>query len=61
MTIPWIAWGAGVRPGYEITAPVTTDDTAATALWLLDVPIPASFDGKPVETAFSANESAVQK
>lgn len=52
MTIPWVAWGKGVREGYHITAPVTTYDTAATALWLLDVPIPAEFDGKPVTSAF---------
>jgi Uncharacterized proteins of the AP superfamily len=52
MTIPWIAWGAGVKPGTIITAPVTTYDTTATALWLLGVPLPAEFDGKPVTTAF---------
>jgi predicted AlkP superfamily pyrophosphatase or phosphodiesterase len=53
MTIPWIAWGAGVRRGYTITAGITTYDTAATALWLLDVPIPENWDGKPVTSAFS--------
>ncbi len=52
MTIPWIAWGEAVKPKSQITAPVSTCDTAATALWLLDVPLPASFDGKPVESAF---------
>jgi arylsulfatase A-like enzyme len=35
-----------------LVKPVTTYDTAATALWLLDVPIPKSFDGKPVTEAF---------
>ena len=35
-----------------ITAPVTTYDTGATALLLLDVPLPAEFDGKPVTQAF---------
>ena len=52
MNIPWIAWGAGVQPGHLITNPVTTYDTAATALWLLGIPVPASFDGKPVKEAF---------
>lgn len=52
MIIPWIAWGAGVRPAYTITAPVTTFDTAATALWLLNVPVPADWEGKPVTSAF---------
>jgi arylsulfatase A-like enzyme len=52
MHIPWIAWGKGVRKGFTITAPVTTYDTAATALWLLDVPGPAWLDGQPVTSAF---------
>ena len=52
MLIPWIAWGKGVKKGATITAPVTTYDTAATALWLLDVPVPPEFDGKPVISAF---------
>ena len=53
MTIPWIAWGKNVKIGYTITAPVTTYDSAATALWLLDLPVPANWDGKPVESAFA--------
>ena len=52
MHIPWIAWGKGVKKNFTITAPVTTFDSAATALWLLDVPLPAAFDGKPVTSAF---------
>ena len=52
MIIPWVAWGKGVKKNFTITAPVTTYDTAATALWLLDVPLPAGFDGKPVTSAF---------
>ena len=55
MNIPWIAWGKGVKPGFTITQPVTTYDTAATALWLLGVPLPAEFDGKPVLQAFGGN------
>lgn len=52
MIIPWVAWGKGVKKGHTITSSVTTYDTAATALWLLDVPIPAEWDGKPVTEAF---------
>ena len=52
MTIPWVAWGKGVKKHCEITAPVMTCDTTATALWLLDVPRPADLDGKPVASAF---------
>jgi predicted AlkP superfamily pyrophosphatase or phosphodiesterase len=53
MTIPWIAWGAGTKMAFEINAPVSTCDTAATALWLLDVPLPTGWDGKPVLSAFN--------
>lgn len=52
MTIPWIAWGKSVKKHCTITAPVSTCDTTATALWLLDVPRPAELDGKPVTSAF---------
>ncbi len=51
MTIPWIAWGKGVRAG-SIPERITTYDTAATALWLLGIPSPPFWDGKPVTEAF---------
>ncbi|MEI6338503.1 MAG: alkaline phosphatase family protein [Verrucomicrobiota bacterium] len=50
--IPWIAWGEGVKKNHRITSPVVTYDTAATALWLLDLPVPESFWGRPVTDAF---------
>jgi predicted AlkP superfamily pyrophosphatase or phosphodiesterase len=50
-TIPWIVWGEGVRAG-AVLAPVRTTDTAATALWLLGVEIPAEWTGRPVAEAF---------
>lgn len=52
MTIPWIAWGKGIASG---TAPtdVKTTDTAATVLWLLGVPQPESWSGRPVASAFA--------
>ena len=53
MTIPWVAWGAGVKSEMTITDAVNTVDTAATALWLLDLPIPEDWDGKPVASAFN--------
>ncbi len=52
MTIPWIAWGKGVNRRSEITVPVNTCDTAATALWLLGVQPLTSLDGVPVFSAF---------
>ena len=53
MTIPWIAWGAGVRKHFTITAAVNTCDTAATALWLLGLKPPEALDGAPVTSAFA--------
>ena len=50
--IPWVAWGKSVKPGFAVTAPVVQYDTAATALWLLGVPVPESFWGRPVISAF---------
>lgn len=47
--IPWLAAGAGIpkeRAGGFIEKPLTTYDTAATAASLLNIPIPASWDGK---------------
>lgn len=58
MTIPWLVWGKGVKPDFTITDPVTTYDTAATALWLLGIDIPADWDGKPVVSAFDAAPAA---
>ena len=58
-TIPWIAWGKDVKPNCQISSAVTTYDTAATALWLLNVPCPESFDGKPVTSAFTETSATV--
>ena len=54
VVIPWIASGKGVKKGYTITAPVVVYDTAATALWLLGIDVPAEFWGRPVTTAFES-------
>lgn len=52
VVIPWVASGKGVKSGVTVTAPVVQYDTAATALWLLGVPVPDSFWGRPVVSAF---------
>lgn len=52
VTIPWVVWGKGVKKDFTITAAVSTYDSAATALWLMKVPLPESFWGRPVTTAF---------
>lgn len=50
--IPWIIWGNGVREQATLERTVLQYDTAATALWLLDVPVPDHFWGRPVKEAF---------
>lgn len=56
MTIPWITFGKAVKPGFTITDPVTTYDTAATALYLLGIEIPKDWDGKPVVSAYESGQ-----
>ncbi len=46
--IAWIARGPHVPKHYAIRGPVSTMDTAATALTALGLPVPAKFVGKPV-------------
>lgn len=54
--IPWIASGPGVKQGRDLTTDaeleVNTEDTFATALWLLGIPLDPKIDGKPVKAAF---------
>lgn len=52
-TIPWLAVGPGVSPGVILTGPINTYDTAATALYALDLPIPENWDGRPVKEIFN--------
>ncbi|MBN1287901.1 MAG: alkaline phosphatase family protein [Anaerolineae bacterium] len=53
MNIPWIINGAGVKRGYLIQAPVAIYDTAATIAYLLGVPQPEVWEGRPVYDAFA--------
>jgi predicted AlkP superfamily pyrophosphatase or phosphodiesterase len=54
--IPWIAVGPGVRRNFDLTSSasleVHTEDTCATACYLLGLPQAPYFDGKPVTAAF---------
>jgi len=51
MTIPWIAFGAGIEPA-ALNSSITTIDTAATAAFALGLDIPAEWDGVPIYEAF---------
>jgi predicted AlkP superfamily pyrophosphatase or phosphodiesterase len=55
--IPWIVWGPGVEAG-RIAERIDTFDTAATALWILGVPVPERWEGRPVAAAFQPSAVA---
>lgn len=59
MTVPWIAFGAGIQPA-ALTSKITTTDTAATIAYALNLPIPSEWDGMPIYEAFGlpAEEAA---
>jgi len=59
-TIPWIAAGGLVSARGEIKVPVKTEDTAATALSALGVPIPSGWTGKPVPCLRPCAERALR-
>lgn len=46
MTIPWIAWGAGLRRNHAIQGAVHITDVAPTVLYLLGIPIPGEWQGR---------------
>jgi len=52
VTIPWIAWGRGVKPGVLEPSAIRTMDTASTVLWLLGLTAPADWDGAAVIQAY---------
>jgi phosphopentomutase len=51
-TIPWLAVGPGVPAGLTLNRNVNTYDTAATVLHALKLPIPGTWDGRPVMEIF---------
>jgi arylsulfatase A-like enzyme len=57
ITIPWIAWGKGVRPDH-LSVSIQTMDTASTVLWLLGLPEPTDWHGTPVIEAFVPRAAA---
>lgn len=59
MTIPWIISGPGVVP-VQLTTPIQTMDTAATAAYALGLPVPEEWDGVAVTEAFGLPVMATQ-
>ena len=53
--IPWIIAGPGIKHGYDLTqraeVEVRTEDSAAMICYLLGLPQPDYFDGRPIMAA----------
>lgn len=58
VTIPWIAWGEGVKPGALEGSAVRTMDTASTVLWLLGIARPEDWAGQVVREAYGHPRAA---
>jgi len=56
--IPWIAWGAGIKAGYTIKAPVSIIDTGATVLRTLGLETHTEWESRAVEEIFKAPKLA---
>jgi predicted AlkP superfamily pyrophosphatase or phosphodiesterase len=54
VTIPWMAWGRGVKVGELPDGTIRTMDTASTVLWLLGLDEPTEWLGSPITSAFDA-------
>ena len=52
MESPLVIFGANVKQGYQIEAPVVQYDVAATIAYVLGIELPQVWRGKPVEEAF---------
>ena len=52
VTIPWIAWGQGVKQGALESSSIRPMDTASTVLWLLGLAKPADWTGEAVTEAY---------
>jgi arylsulfatase A-like enzyme len=53
LTIPWIVAGPRVVVRGEVARPVRTTDTAATALYVLGLALPAGAEGRPLIEVFA--------
>ncbi|MCA1838245.1 MAG: alkaline phosphatase family protein [Actinobacteria bacterium] len=51
-SVPWIAWGAGIKPGYIIKQSISIIDTGATVMRLLGLETYTEWESHPVEEIF---------
>ena len=53
-SIPWIAWGANIKPHYSITRPVSLLDTGATILYALGLETHTEWQSHAVDEIFQS-------
>lgn len=51
-TIPWIAWGANIKPQHTISQPVSIMDTAATIMYALGLETHTEWDSQVIKDIF---------
>lgn len=56
--VPWIAWGAGIKPGITIRQPVSILDTGATVMRTLNLETHTEWDSRAVEEIFKMPRAA---
>jgi hypothetical protein len=59
LEIPWLVRGPRIKRGKQVTDPVDTYDTAATAAFALGLDRPYAWIGRPVWSAFEGEEDRV--
>ena len=51
-TVPWIAWGANIKPHYQVTQPVSIMDTGATVMEALGLETYTEWDSHAIKEIF---------
>jgi membrane-anchored protein YejM (alkaline phosphatase superfamily) len=57
-TVPWIAWGVGIKSGHSIKQSVSIIDTSATVLRILGLQTHTEWQSHPVEEIFEERRGA---
>jgi len=54
VSVPWLAWGANIKPGYRIKSQVSIMDTGATVMEALGLETHTEWQSKPLNEIFVA-------
>ena len=59
--VPWIVWGAGIKPGHTIKQPVSIIDTGATVMRTLNLETHTEWDSHAVEEIFRTPQAVASE